>query len=124
MQAISFLLAAAVVVPCFGQTGVIAQGSVNQSNFGLYWQSRLEPPTPPLGNALGYASGYSNNAVYRVMIDRSQHIYFGYEVRVEPLPYLMLIDKQPGPRKYRLTFQPLNLNAETLKRISLDDSGW
>ena len=48
------------------------------------------------------------------MIDRSQHIYFGYEVRVEPLPR----------RMYRLTFQPLNLTAETLKRNSLDDAGW
>ena len=28
MKAISFLLAAGLMVPCFGQTGVIAQGSV------------------------------------------------------------------------------------------------
>jgi hypothetical protein len=110
MKAISFLLASCFVVPCFGQTGVIAQGSVNQSNFGFYWQSRLEPPTPPLGNGLGYASGYGNGAVYRVMIDRTQHVYFGYEVRVEPLSQGM----------YRLTFRPLNLSAETMKQYSID----
>ncbi len=114
MKAISFLLSASFVLPCFGQTGVIAQGSVSRPNFGFYWQSRLEPPTPPLGSSLGYASGYNNDSVYRVMIDRSTRVYFGYEVRVEPLQQSM----------YRLTFQPLNLNAETMRRISIDDPGW
>ena len=113
MNTINFLLAAALVVPCFGQNGVIAQGTVKNSAFGFYWQSRLEPPTPPLAS-LGYASGYDSNTVYRVMIDRSTRVYFGYQVRVEPLPQ----------STYRLTFQPLSLSGETMKRISIDDPGW
>jgi hypothetical protein len=120
MKAISFLLATGFVVSCFGQAGVIAQGSVNQSNFGFYWQSRLEPPTPPLANSMGYGSGYGNNAVYRVMIDRSTRVYFGYEVRVQPQLYMAPVT-QPT---YRLTFQPLNLSADTMKRLSIDDAGW
>lgn len=72
----------------FSQTGVIAQGTLGRQDFAFYWQTRLEPPSPFLANSLGYASGVSpkSNNIYRVMIDRTARVYFGYEVRVEPLP--------------------------------------
>jgi hypothetical protein len=114
MKAIDLLLAAGVAVSCCGQTSVIAQGDVKHGNFGFYWQCRLEPPSPPLSNSLGYGSFYDNDSVSRVMIDRAQHLYFGYAVRVEPLPKKM----------YRVTFQPLNLSANAMKQLSIDDPGW
>jgi hypothetical protein len=108
------LIAGACLLPAFAQTGVIAQGSVTRKDFGFYWQTRLEPPSPPLANSLGYASGANpkNNNIYRVMIDRARHVYFGYEVRVEPLPQSV---------KYRVAFQQLDLAAEILQQIHIDD---
>jgi hypothetical protein len=114
MKATSLLIASACLLPAFAQTGVIAQDSVNRKDFAFYWQSRLEPPTPPLANDLGYASGTNpkNNNIYRVMIDRARRVYFGYEVRIEPLP-------QGGT--YRVAFQQLDLTPETFKQIHIDD---
>ena len=116
MKAISLLLAAGSFVTAFGQTGIIAQGSVQQKDFGLFWQSRLEPPSPPMANSLGFASGtnrYGN--IYRIMLDRSKRVYFGYEVHVEPL----------SQAKYRVTFQQLDLTPEVARQVHLDDpSGW
>ena len=114
MRATRFLIAGACLLPAFAQTGVISQGNVIRKDFAFYWQSRLEPPTPPLANDLGYASGTNpkNDNVYRVMIDRARRVYFGYEVRVEPLP-------QGGT--YRVAFRQLDLTLETLKQMHIDD---
>ena len=117
MKATRFLIAGACWLPAFAQTGVIAQGSRVGKDFAFYWQSRLEPPTPPITEELGYGDGTNpkNNNIYRVMIDRARHVYFGYEVRVEPLPQ----------RRYRVAFQQLDLPPETFKQIHIEDpSGW
>jgi hypothetical protein len=114
MKATRFLLAGVCLLPAFAQTGVISQDKVARKDFTFYWQSRLEPPTPPLANDLGYASGTNpkNNNIYRVMIDRARRVYFGYEVRVESLP-------QGGT--YRVAFQQLDLTPETFKQMHIDD---
>src|SRR5437016_646104 len=116
MKTVSLILAAGFTIPVFAQTGVIAQGNVTRKEFGFYWQSRLEPPSPPLANDLGYGSGTNpkNNNIYRVMIDRARRVYFGYEVRVEPLQGDM----------FRVAFLPLDLPTETMKQIRMDDAGW
>ena len=114
MKATRLLIAGVFLLPAFAQTGVISQGNVTRKDFAFYWQSRLEPPTPPLANDLGYASGTNpkNNNIYRVMIDRARRVYFGYEVRVEPL-------RQGGT--YRVAFQQLDLTPETFKQMHIDD---
>ncbi len=114
MIATRFLLAGACLLPAFAQTGVIAHGSVARKEFGFYWQTRLEPPSPPLSNSLGYAAGVNpkNNDIYRVMIDRDRRVYFGYEVGIEPLPQ---------GSKYRVAFQQLELPAELLRQILVED---
>jgi hypothetical protein len=117
MKATRFLIAGACFLPGFAQTGVIAQGSVIRKDFALYWQCRMEPPTPPIVEGLGYGDGTNpkNNNIYRVMIDRARRVYFGYEVRVEPLQQ----------RTYRVAFQQLDLPPETFKQIHIDDpSNW
>ena len=113
MKATRFLIAGACLLPAFAQTGVISPGAHSQ-DFAFYWQSRLEPPTPPLADDLGYASGTNpkNNNIYRVMIDRARRVYFGYEVRVELLP-------QGG--MYRVALQQLDLTPETFKQMHIDD---
>jgi hypothetical protein len=112
MRAISFLIAG-LLSPCFAQTGVIAQGGVNRQSFSFYWQSRLEPPSPPLADDLGYSAGYNSadDSIYRVMIDRAHRTYFGYQVHVVPVPQNM----------YRLTFQPLNLTLDNFKQLHMDE---
>ncbi|HEY6344261.1 MAG TPA: hypothetical protein VIY49_22435 [Bryobacteraceae bacterium] len=112
MRAISFLIAG-LVTPCFAQTGVIAQGSVNRLSFSFYWQSRLEPPSPPLADDLGYSAGYNSadDSIYRVMLDRAHRTYFGYQVHVVPIPQNM----------YRLTFHPLNLTLDNFKQLHMEE---
>jgi hypothetical protein len=116
MKAISFVLAISLSMPVFGQTGVIASGNVARKDFNFYWQCRLEPPSPPIADQLGYASGVNpdHDTIYRVMIDRAHRTYFGYEVRIQPLA-------QTGV--YRVNFQPLDLGAQALAQIHIDDPG-
>ena len=86
MKLISVLLSAGLLVPAFGQTGVIAGGQpFRAKNSRFYWQSRLEPPSPPLANKPGIRIGVNDKTgnIYRVMIDRTDAAsYSGYEVRV------------------------------------------
>jgi hypothetical protein len=116
MKATSLFLGVGLSVACFGQLGVIAQGNLSRPGYLFSWQSRVEPPSPPLADPLGYGVGYhasnaSNDSIYRVMIDRTHHMYFGYEVRVEP--------REQG--KYRLTFSPLTMTADDFKRLHMDE---
>ena len=114
MKAISFVLAAALWTPAFSQSGVIAQGNVTTSAYKFYWQTQLEPPSPPFANPLGYASGTNprNQAIYRVMIDRDRKAYFGYQVLV-----------QPQGNGFHLSFLPLDLDTETLKQAHIEIPG-
>jgi hypothetical protein len=116
MKLIIIVLTSCLLAPAFGQTGVIAQDNVLKKDFTFYWQCRLEPPSPPLSNNLGYASGTNekDGNIYRVMIDRAHRTYFGYEVRIEPLSQR---------NAYKMTFHPLDLGPETFGRIHIDDPG-
>ncbi len=118
MKLVSVLLGAGLLVPAFGQTGVIAEGNVLAKEYGFYWQTRLEPPSPPLANSLGYGSGTNDKTgnIFRVMIDRTTRTYFGYEVRVEPLAQR---------NDFRMTFHPLDLSPKVLESIHIDNpSTW
>ncbi len=118
MKLISVLLSAGLLVPAFGQTGVIAEGTVPGKGFQFYWQSRLEPPSPPMANKPGYGSGVNDKTgnIYRVMIDRANRIYSGYEVRVEPLAQR---------NDFRMTFHPLDLSPGVLESMHIDNpSTW
>src|SRR5580692_5346640 len=118
MKLVSILLGAGLLVPAFGQTGVIAEGNVSGKDFAFYWQTRLDPPSPPLANSLGYGSGVNDKTgnIYRVMIDRTTRTYFGYEVRVEVLAQR---------NDFRMTFHPLDLSPKVLESIRIDNpSTW
>lgn len=99
----SAVLFAAVVwscFPAFAQTTRLDHGVVSQSKkFGFYWESRLEPSTPPLdfGSVFGVATSNAQEpeTILRVEADRSQRIFFGYKARVEVLA---------EPNTYSITF--------------------
>jgi hypothetical protein len=75
----------------------IAGGSVSQTKFGFYWETHLEPPTPPM-------SGFSTSAtdepgiIHRFLVDRQRQIFLGYDALIEVLP---------EPDTYRVTFRKL-----------------
>ena len=97
------LLVAVVVCSCFpafAQTTRLDHGVVSQSKkFGFYWETRLEPSTPPLdfGSIFGVATSNAQEpeTILRVEADRSRRIFFGYRTRVEVLA---------EPNTYSITF--------------------
>lgn len=114
MKLVSLLLGAGLLVQAFGQSGVIAEGTVMGKGFLLNWQSRLEPPSPPMANNPGYGSGVNDKTgnIYRVMIDRANRVYSGYEVHVEPLA---------ERNDFRMTFHPLDLSPKVLEFLHIDN---
>jgi hypothetical protein len=118
----SSLLAAGFVVSLSAQSRPIDQGSVTLYATGIrnsplavfYWETRLNPPTPPLSSGFGTAhAATSPDVVHRVLLDRTRKVYFGYNVRVEP----------QGANAYRLTLSPLTLTAELGRQLG-DLSTW
>ena len=90
-------------VPAGAQSVRIDGGVVSRNTFGFYWETRLEPPTPGLGDAFSTTTGDGPGAIHRLMIDRSRRVYFGYDVVVEPLP---------EASSYRVSFQQLVTTPE------------
>jgi hypothetical protein len=109
-------LAIAMAQPAFGQTRQIDRGSASFGMFGFYWQTDLNPPTPPLASSFGTAYDQAfPNQVHRMLLDRARRVYFGYTVQIEP---------QMDPGTFQLTFQPLSLTAELRQRLGDDASSW
>ena len=75
-------------VPADAQSLRIDGGVVSRNTFGFYWETRLEPPEPGLGDDFSTKTtdGPGAGAIHRIMVDRARRVYFGYDVVVEPLP--------------------------------------
>jgi hypothetical protein len=103
------LLAIAIVagscLPAFAQSARIDHGvATGPKKFGFYWETRLEPGTPPLEFGRTLTGGTTSSStepytVYRVVGDRSRHVYFGYQARVDVLA---------EPNTYQITFSPVD----------------
>ena len=102
-------------VPAGAQSVRIDGGVVSRNTFELYWETRLEPPTPGLGDAFSTMTTDGPGAIHRIMIDRARRVYFGYDVVVEPLP---------EANTYRVTFQQLVATPEFSKRFPETATGW
>ncbi len=104
-------------VPMHAQTRRVDGGSVALRGFSFFWETRLNPPTPPLASSFGVAQAdAATNQVHRLLVDSARHVYFGYTAKVEPLA---------ERNTFRLTFQPLmDLTPELRTRLSLDASAW
>jgi hypothetical protein len=117
MKVINLILAAGVCLPAMAQTGRIDGGGQNARTFGLYWETRLEPPTPVLPDGFSTKTVKNNSTTFglqRVMLDRSRRSYFGYQVTVEPLP---------DSNTFRVTFGPLSMTPEVSRIIQTENSG-
>lgn len=110
------VVAATIAASASAQTRRVGSGSASFSGFAFYWETQLNPPTPPLATTFG--SAYDESApgqVHRMLIDRDNRVYFGYTVRIEPLA---------ERNTYRLAFQPLSLTAPLRERLGPDAASW
>ena len=104
-----------IVVPASSQTRRIDSGSASVGMFAFYWHTDLNPPTPPLSSSFGTAYDSTRNQVHRMLLDRTNRVYFGYTVQIETLS---------EPSTFRLTFQPLSLTPELRQRLGDDAASW
>ena len=99
------------------QSSRIGSGSVMRERFGFYWETRIVPSSPSLGEGFTTrAMTDTTPVIHRVMLDRSGRTYFGYDV---------LVDTLPEANTYRITFQPLVMNERMALGLFMDSwSAW
>ena len=97
-------LAAALAAPALAQSARVDGGSVSTDRFDLYWETRLDPPVPPVADGFGAAATIDDSGVvHRVLLDRSRQVYVGYDVMVGPAA---------GIDTFAVAFEPLTLPAD------------
>ena len=112
---LALVLAALPLASAQAQSRRIDGGVVSRDAFSFVWEMHLNPPAPPLAQSFGTAVlEIGSNVVQRVMLDRAQKVYFGYNARVEPLPDHM----------FRITFQPLSMSPELQRTLGSRASTW
>ena len=103
-----FVAACLLTLSCFSQQ-VLAQstridgGTVSQDKFGFYWETHLEPGTPPMSESFSTKTTNEPGRIHRILLDRSGKIYAGYDVIVTVLP---------EPNTYRVSFQKMAMSPE------------
>lgn len=108
--AIGILLSA----PAFAQSRRLLGGSAGGSKYQFFYDTLLEPSLPAVGNLGGGTIG-GEGTIHRLMWDRRQHIYFGYDVSIETLS---------EPNTYRMTFGELTLSQKDTYVLGGDPSTW
>lgn len=92
-----------------GESNLIGNGSVGRDKYVVFWESRIDPATPPMAASfVTRAVTDASPVIHRIMIDNSGRTYFGYDVLVEALP---------EPHAYRITFTPMNMPRATLQSL-------
>lgn len=89
------------------QSTRIDGGMISQAKFGFYWETRLDPSSPPMA---GFSTETADNpgVVHRVLLDRMRQIYVGYDAVVAVLP---------ESNRYRITFQKLTMTPELSRSL-------
>jgi hypothetical protein len=100
--------------PTFAQSRRLLGGSAGGSKYHFFYDTFLEPSMPELGNLAGGTIG-GEGTIHRLMWDRHQHVYFGYDVSIESLP---------EANTYRMTFGQLTLTAEDTHVLGGDPATW
>src|SRR5688500_2797014 len=100
MKVLVLCLLAAAASPAFGQTSRVEGGSTSLGSFVFYYETRLEPPVPPLGDSLSMLVIPSQNTVHRVMLDHARKVFFGYDAQISDAGRVDQL-------LYRVTFGPL-----------------
>ena len=115
MAMVCFLAAICLVQPSLAQSTRIDGGTVSQPQFGFYWETHLEPGTPPMSDGFVTQTTDSPGVIHRVLLDRSGRVYAGYDVIVTPLA---------ERNTYRVSFQGLTMTKEIAGFMGGDSSNW
>ena len=107
------LLGLVFAVSAFSQGKPIGFGAQNGPTFGVYWDTRLEPPTPEV-RCCGSRHSGTGSDLDSVLTYAAERRYFGYNLKVEP---------GPGD-SYTLTFGPLRLTEALAQELRIDLSTW
>ena len=70
--------------PVFAQSKRLLGGSAGGNKYHFFYDTFLEPSIPELGNLGGGTIG-GEGTIHRLMWDRLQRVYFGYDVSIESL---------------------------------------
>jgi polysaccharide export outer membrane protein len=97
MKVNKFVLACGLCSGLLGQTGVLMTGHVNQNGLMFNYETRLEPPTPPLEGGLGGGVTFDRKGMHRHIEYRSTRQFFGYDLAFERTDWV--------------TFSPLSIDA-------------
>src|SRR5215471_21063499 len=100
--------------PASAQSRRLLGGSAGGSKYQFFYDTFLEPSVPELGNLGGGTIG-GEGTIHRLMWDRRQRVYFGYDVAIEPLV---------EPNTYRITFGELTLSSDDAHVLGGDPSSW
>src|SRR5579864_6509790 len=101
MKQISFLLVFHCTAVAWGQlmTGNLMTGNASVNGVSFSYETRLEPPEPPISKFGGGALTHDNKVVKRHLCDFAQKKCFGYDLTMEPL----------ADGRCRLEFSPLTM---------------
>src|ERR1700722_11409065 len=115
MKLISLVLAGVLCLPTVVQpAGWIMSGSAQAGTVGFSFETHLEPPSPRI-EGLGLGGVVSGIPVaHRFTADSVHHLYFGYDIEIDPLP------QAPA---FLLTIRPLSLSREELPPLA-NQSNW
>ena len=113
--ALTLLVSGIVVLPAAAQSRRIDGGVASRLGFVFFWETHLDPASPPLAQTFETAVlELGNGPIQRVMIDRAQKTYFGYGVGVE----------RPPDGTFRVTFLPLSMSPELQRLLGSDPAEW
>ena len=130
-SALLLSLIAVTASPALAQTSRVEGGSTSLGGIVFYYETRLEPPVPPLDSLSMVVLTTPPATVHRVMLDRARKIYFGYDAQLSVLrqgtwapggggPVII----QRGDPVYQLALGPLSMTAELEKILGPDAAGW
>src|SRR5579862_687736 len=94
------LLCAAWAAGAAEADGVLGSGTFTSNNFTVNYVTRAEPASPSVSVGGGFR--YDGGLLHRVEFDNNAHTFFGYDLKVEPVP---------GTVQCRVTIGPLTQTA-------------
>jgi hypothetical protein len=110
---IGFVAALVTCLPAVAQSSRIDGGFVTleartTERFGFYWETRLDPSTPPLADTFSTGTANSDGVVHRVLFDRSRRMYVGYDV---------VVTRLSEANTFRVTFKELTMTPELSRQF-------
>jgi hypothetical protein len=108
-------LVTALITTGRAQSSRIETGTASHGGFDFIWETRLEPPVPPLSDDLGMiVLETPPNIMHRVMIDRGARVYFGYNARIDVL----------SGGHFRVTLGALTMTPQLEKLLGENANTW